>query len=401
MIDLKDVLTAPKKSMQLWLTFLGLFVGFFASILSVVLVFDIAINKNSESDVFGDNTIVVQKAVSSFTSLGLNTADFNAKEILKIKNQDFITEVAPFKSANYEVGISENPGDGLPSFYAEMFLQSVPNSFITIIDTAIWNWRSEKDVVPIILPQDFLTLVNYGIAPSKGMPQMSEELIRSVRFQLHLIGPQGKAKVQGKVVGFSSKITSVLVPETFIDFSNAKFGFKKEDNPARLLIKSKANSFSELSALIEKMNLEVSKNDLDIAKVTTYFLQMVLFFFGFAFIILALSILALLQYLQLSLVEFKYELGVLIKVGYHQSSILKVVRRQFLKILMSLALVAVICVTTIKLLFIQPFLSTMGIAGNYVGFVFGILFVILLLLLSLMVLKKSISNTILKIYKKG
>ncbi|MFK8045091.1 MAG: hypothetical protein AB8B72_06335 [Crocinitomicaceae bacterium] len=401
MIGLKEVLASPKNSLQLWLTFLGLLVGFSASVLAVVLIFDISQSKNSNSDVFGNNTIVVQKAVSNFTSLGLNSSDFSVEEILQIQKQEFITEVAPFKSANYEVGISENPGDGLPSFYAEMFLQSVPNSFISFIDSIIWQWQSEADEVPIILPQDFLTLVNYGIVPSKGIPQMSEELIKSVRFQLHLIGPKGKAKVKAKVVGFSSKITSVLVPEAFINFSNSKYGFKKVGNPSRLLIRSKAKSYGQLNGLIKKMNLEISENDLTISKISTYFMQMILLFFLFAFIILALSILALLQYLQLRLVELKYEVSLLTKLGYMQSSILKVVRQQFFKIVISLALAALLIVFIVKFSVIQPFMISMGIDGNYFGFIFGILFVILLLILSLTVLKKSVSKTILKIYKKA
>ena len=53
----------------------------------------------------------------------MNSTEFTTEDLKEIKSKEFILDVAPFKSANYQVGISEYPGDGLPSFYADMFFQ--------------------------------------------------------------------------------------------------------------------------------------------------------------------------------------------------------------------------------------------------------------------------------------
>ena len=401
MMGLKQLLTPPKKGFQYWMTLSGVLTGIITSVLALVLVWDIKAGTGSEHDVFGDNTLVIQKEVSSLTSLGLNATEFTDAEIRSLKSKDYILEVAPFKTANYEVGISENPGDGLPGFYAEMFLQSVPNSFIDDLDSSVWYWQSEADVVPIILPRDFLTLVNYGIAPSKGMPQISEDLIKSVRLQLHLIGKNKKGIVLGRVVGFSSKIASVLVPDSFINYSNNKYGFKKSGQPSRLLIKTEPKSYTQINTLIKELNLSVSENDLSVAKISTYLIQMIMLFFIFAFIILVLSVLALLQYLQITLMQLQYEVNLLIKLGYQPNSIIRVIRQQFTKIIVVLSAIALGVVFLIKGTVIQPFLTSAGIDGTFMGYIFGILFVIVLITACLIVLQKSVYNTILKIYKKG
>lgn len=401
MIGLKDILTSKRRGIQYWVTLIGILIGLITSVLAIVLAFDIKSGTDSENDVFGENTIVIQKEVSRLTSLGLNATEFTDDEIRNLEKLDFIREVAPFKTANYEVGISENPGDGLPGFYAEMFLQSVPNSFLSDIDSSVWIWETEEDIVPIILPRDFLTLVNYGIAPSKGMPQISEELIKSVRLKLHLIGRNKRGVILGRVVGFSSKIASVLVPESFIDYSNLKYGFKQASAPSRLFLKTNSNSYADINELIKDMNLTVSENELSVAKISTYLIQMILLFFAFAFIILILSVLALVQYLQMSLYQFQYEVSLLIKLGYQPKAIINSIRRQFLQILLVIALLALGVVFLLKLSIITPFLNSVGVEGSAMGFIFGILFVIILIALCIYMLQRSVSKTILKIYKKA
>lgn len=400
MISVKQILSPPSQGAQFWLTISGILVGIIASVLAIVLMVDIQLGTADNEDVFGDNTLVVQKQVSRLSTLGLNETHFTDEEVQILKGKDFILEVAPFKSANYEVGISENPGDGLPGFYAEMFLQSVPNSFLTEVDSISWQWNSEADIVPIILPRDFLTLVNYGIAPSKGMPQISEELIKSVRLRLHLIAKNGKGIVLGRVVGFSSKIASVLVPNSFIDYSNKKYGFKSEKPASRLFLKTKPKSFGEINKLIGEMNLDISASELSIAKLSTYFLQMILLFFVFSIIILLLAVMALLQYLQIVLMQFKYEVNLLIKIGYNPKAVMTAVQNQFLAVLAVASFVALVAVFLIKLVWIQPFLVAAGFNAGYLGYIFGILFVIVLVMVCIFVLRKAIMNTILKIYKK-
>jgi hypothetical protein len=400
MILVRQILTPKQKGFAFWLSMVGLMIGAVASLLAIMLMWDIKVDAKNQADVFGDNTIVIQKHVSSLTSLGLNGTGFNQEDVIALRQQSFIVEVAPFKTANYEVGISENPGDGLPGFYAEMFLQAVPNSFLEGVDSTKWHWETETDIVPIILPRNFLTLVNYGIAPSKGIPQVSEDLIKSVRVRLHLIGKRSKGTVLGQVVGFSTKISSVLVPESFIDFSNQKYGASNDKLPSRLFIRTKPKSFAKINQLVEEMNLDIAENDLNMAKVTTYILQLIFMFFIFSFIIVALALAGLLQYIQMKLLRFQYEVRLLIQLGHPLKSILSILQWQFFKRLLLIMLIAVVIVFLCKFFIIQPVLISVGFESSYWGLLIGTLFVALILFSCVFVLKKSAEATILKIYKK-
>lgn len=400
MISLKQILNNRKQPLQFWLAILGMVIGMSACLIAIVLLSDINQVEHHETDVFGENTIVIQKQVSSLSTFGFNKTYFTNNEILELKSSDFILEVAEFKSANYEVGISENPGDGLPDFYAEMFLQSVPNSFLNDFDTTVWMWETEQDIVPIILPRNFLTLVNYGIAPSKGLPQVSEELIKSVRVKLHLIGRQKKGVVLGRVVGFSPQINSVLVPAAFINYSNAKYGSKTEVKPTRLFIRTKANTYSEVNDLMRSMNLDISESDLSISKITTYLLLMIGLFFLFSAIILCLSLLTFLQYLQMILFQLTYEVGLLIKLGYQPKVLVQTLQRQFLSVFIIISLISISIVVLIKMFYIEPFMKSVGMLAGYSGFIFGILFVIVLIGGCAILIRKILMRTILKIFKK-
>lgn len=400
MINLKQILNNRKQPIQFWFAILGMTIGVLACLITLTLLVDIRQVEHSETDVFGENTLVIQKPVSSLSTLGLNETHFTKDEIKELRSSDFILEVAEFKSANYEVGISENPGDGLPGFYTEMFLQAVPNSFLTDLDTAVWNWETEQDIVPIVLPRDFLTLVNYGIAPSKGMPQISEALIKSVRLKLHLIGRQKKGIVLGRVVGFSSQISSVLVPATFIDYSNAKYGSKVVSKPTRLFIRTQANAYTEVSNLINTMHLDISESDLSISKVTTYLLMMISLFFLFSVIIFSLSLLTFSQYLQMALFQLNYEVGLLIKLGYKPKTLVKTLQQQFLNVFIIISLMSILIVFLIKLFYVEPLMKLAGVTLGYQSYIYGILFVVVLILGCTILIRNILMRTILKIFKK-
>ncbi|MFK8039052.1 MAG: hypothetical protein AB8B74_12230 [Crocinitomicaceae bacterium] len=400
MIKLKQILHNKKQPKQFWLAVIGLGIGLTACLIAILLLIDIKGLEHEETDVFGENTLVIQKQVTRMSTLGLNETHFTDVEIEKLKSSDFILEVASFESANYEVGISENPGDGLPGFYAEMFLQSVPNSFLLDLDTSVWHWETEQDIVPIILPRDFLTLVNYGIAPSKGMPQISEELIKSVRIKLHLIGKRNKGVLLGRVVGFSSQISSVLVPATFIEYSNQKYGNKVQTKPTRLFIRTKANSYSEVLDIIKDMNLDISESELSISKITTYLLLMIAVFLIFSVIILSLALLSFLQYLQMILFQLNDEVSLLIQIGYEPKTIVMVLQKAFFNIFARISVCAILIVFLLNLLYIKPFMEDLGLITDYRGIIFGILFVIILIGGCVLLIKQVLTQTILKIFKK-
>ena len=399
MITIRKILFSTKSSVQFWLTIIGLFIGVFSALMSVVIYIDVNYSRASNDALFGDHSIVIQKKVTKMTSLGLNSTYFSEEEVERLKSNPSILDIGIFRSANYEVGISENLGDGLPGFYANMFLQSVPSRFIKKVDSLGWGWTENSKYVPVILPKNFLTLVNYGIAPSQGLPQISEDFIKSVRLKLHLIGNNKKGVVLAKVVGFSSQINSVLVPESFIESTNKMYSESGEALPNRLFIEVKAKDFETIQSLIDQMNLDISESSLGISQLKTYVKNIIFFIFIFSALIVLMAAMSILQYSKLMMVNLKTELKLLLKLGYAPQTIAKLIFYKLLKTVLLVISMAFILVILSKFFVIDQILIQNGVISNNQSLIYGILFVLLMIILFIFVVKIEIKRTIIKISK--
>ena len=364
---LKKILFKSKNNTQVVLSTIGAFIGMLALMFSVLLLNDIKSFQNSDDDLLNSNAVIIQKKVTKFTTIGLNSTEFTAEEIEALKQKEFIEQVAPFKSANYGVGISEYPNDGLPSFYADMFFQSIPNEFIDV--ETDWDWNEDSEFVPIILPRDFLMLINYGIAESQGMPQISEDLLAVARLKIHMNGKTKRGKITGKVVGFSQKISSVLVPESFLNYSNQLYGSENTKLPQRLFLKVQKGSYGQLELLMDDMNLDIKKSALDLSKIKTFVNVIILVFLIFAILIVLLSILGFVQHIQLLLNRAKQDIVILNRIGYQFDVLLKVMLFHFSKVFTVITVITSITVLIVKFLILNPLLKKNGIevANNQVG----------------------------------
>jgi hypothetical protein len=395
---LKKILFRSKNNIQVLISSVGVFLGLTALLLSVLIWNDIQSFQNSDEEMFGPNSLIIQKRVTKFTSIGLNSTEFTNEDIKLLESKDFIEKVSPFNSANYQVGISEYPGDGLPAFYADMFFQSIPDEFIDV-DTE-WSWDEGSDFVPIILPRDFLMLINYGIAESQGMPQISEDLLAVARLKIHMNGKFKNGVVTGKVVGFSHKISSILVPDSFLSYSNLKYGDRKKKLPQRLFISIQEDSFGELERLMEEMNLDINKSALDITKIKTFVKVIVSLFIIFSIVIIILSILSFMQYIQLILNKSKTEIVILLKQGYTHRKLLNVLINYFNKIFGIISALSLVVVFVLKFLVINIFLEKYGVLKSSNEILYGILMTLMSIVLFILLNFVSTKVTLRKIDKR-
>ena len=356
---LKKILFKNRTNLQFIFATAGAFIGLTALCLSFQLTLDVQSFHSGEEDLFGPNSVVIQKKVTKLSSLGMNNTDFTDEEIIELENKPFITDVAPFESADFRVAISEVKGDGLPPFYADMFFQSIPDRFMDIdVD---WDWNEESEFVPIVLPRDFLMIINYGIAQSQGFNQISEELMLAARLTIHLKGETKNAQKIGRVVGFSQKISSILVPKSFLDYSNAEFGSGNHIQPNRIFITTVDDSYGELEDLMEEMNLDIAKSAIDVAKIKTI-ISVVIGIFGIAAIlIMLLSLLGFIQYSQLVLSKASYEITTLLRLGYGTKDIIITFIRQMAITFGIITSSAISVMLTVKLFFVDIWLENNGI----------------------------------------
>ncbi len=178
--------------------------------------------------------MVINKRVTSENTFGGETG-FTADELEEIENQQWVKRVAPFASADYRVSASvTQQGRGLSTY---MFFESIPGDFVDV-PASQWGWREGSDEIPVIISKDYLTLYNFGFASSAGLPQMSEGLMSGIPLTLTLRSEDGMRTLQfhGRVAGYSNRLNTILVPQEFMDWSNAALGTGKVKNPSRLII---------------------------------------------------------------------------------------------------------------------------------------------------------------------
>jgi hypothetical protein len=337
----------------------GALVGLTALLLSFNLMLDVRSFHSSEKELFGPNSVVIQKKVTKLTTIGMNNTEFTPEDIEMLRSKEFITDVAPFQSADFKVGISEVPGDGLPHFYADMFFQAIPDRFMDVdVD---WSWNEKSEYIPIVLPRDFIMIINYGFAQSQGINQISEELLMAARLTIHIDGNGKKTTMIGRVVGFSQKISSILVPESFLHYANGIYSNGNIINPSRVFITTKDDSYGELEELMDEMNLDISQASIDVAKIKTIITVVIGIFGVAALLIMLLSLMGFVQYSQLMLSKVSYEIRTLIRIGYSVKSIVMTFIIQMIVIFGIITVCSIVIMMIVNVLVVNVWLDENGI----------------------------------------
>lgn len=170
--------------------------------------------------------MVVNRKVTSGNTLG-EAATFSSEDIRDIESQPWVRKVGVFTPAAYHVNGRVGSGDRTMS--TDLFFESIPDEFIDVSSSA-WHYEEGSPEVPIILSKDYLALYNFGFAAGAGLPQLSEDLMKGIPLNLTLIDDSGSRRMQltGQVVGFSNRLNTILVPQSFIEITNRELGNGKK-----------------------------------------------------------------------------------------------------------------------------------------------------------------------------
>jgi cell division protein FtsX len=124
-----------------------------------------------------------------------------------------------------------------------------------------------------------------------------------IQLDLRLRGEGGAERVmKGRVVGFSTRLNTVLVPAAFMQMSNSQLAPGAEPKPTRLIVEVKNPADDAIARFIEEHGYELEDNSLEAGRMT-YFLKIVagiviavgLLISALSFYILMLSIFLLVQ----------------------------------------------------------------------------------------------------------
>lgn len=260
-------------------------VGMTIILLAVQFYSDIAPVFDKKDDLFKKDYFVITKKVG-LLSLFSNNTTFSENEVNDIKNQSFVRDLGAFTPSQYNVGASFSyPSKGI-HFNTQMFFESVPKQFIDV-KTNDWGFSPIDNSVPIILPKDYLDLYNFGFAQSQSMPKISEDVIKMIKLDIMIAGRGQSANLQGRIVGFSSRINTILVPEEFMTWANQNYGNTQSSSPSRLILDINDVTNTEISSFFASKGYEVS-NDNTAASRASFLLKTVVTIVAFVGVIICL-----------------------------------------------------------------------------------------------------------------
>lgn len=255
------------------------FVGFFfANLFGMLIVLlgyqfykDVMPVFTAEDSFMKSNYIIVEKKIGTGATISGRSNDFTSDEIEDVKAGGFAKKIGKFTSTEYNatahMGIN-----GTNVLNTELFFESIPDEFVDA-PQGTWKYTAGAHEVPIILPRSYIAMYNFGFAQSRSLPRISDGLVGMIDFDLFIQGNGESESFKGKVIGFSSRISSILVPQSFMDWSNSKFAPGKHSNPTRLIMDVDNSKTQLMTNYFDRKGYEVEDDKLDAEK-TTYFLRL-------------------------------------------------------------------------------------------------------------------------------
>ena len=265
--------------------------------------------------------LIMSKKIGMGNTISGRTNTFSGSEIDDVSSQKFVKKVGKFTSTEYKVDASMGV-NGVNVLNSELFFESVPDGFV---DVPLKDWKYEpgSKEVPIILPRTSINMYNFGFAQSHSLPKISDGLVGMIDFEIFIQAGGKKEQFKGKVIGFSSRLNTILVPQAFMDWSNHEFAPEDHSDPTRLIVEVGNPADENISQYLDENGYEVETDKLDAEK-TTYFLRMMVtmvMVVGLVISILSFYILMLSIYLLVQKNSSKLEN--LLLIGYSPANVSK------------------------------------------------------------------------------
>ena len=274
--------------------------GMLIVLLSVQFYYDVLPVFTQGDSFIKKDYLIVSKRISMVSTFSGRSNTFSAADIDEIKAQKFCKSVGAFTSSRYKVSASMGV-EGMAYMSTEMFFESVPDRFVDA-DLKDWHFAEGDPVVPIILPRSYLTIYNFGFAQSRSLPKLSEGVVSMLDLNVRLRGNGREGVMKGRVIGFSNRLNTILVPESFMKWSNRLYAPDGDAGPTRLIVEVYNPADDAIARFLQQKGYDTEEDKLDAGK-TTYFLRLIvgivlgvgLFISILSFYILMLSIFLLLQ----------------------------------------------------------------------------------------------------------
>lgn len=215
---------------ELAVFFVANLIGMAVILAGVQIYSDVRPMLDGEKSLIGNEYMIVTRPVER---VGIGAPTFSDDDIADFKQQEFVIDLGQFAASQFEVsGSVMFNGRRLSTM---MFFEAVPDSFIDVTSRD-WHFKPGNTTIPIILPRNYLNLYNFGFSQTQKLPQITEDMIKRIELGIRISGDDMRHDYTGRVVGFSDRLNTILVPMEFMTWANGHYAAAKESEPTRLIL---------------------------------------------------------------------------------------------------------------------------------------------------------------------
>ncbi len=303
----------------------------FALLLAVILLLmAVQIQVNFSKLLSSENT---RDSIANFLVINRELTDANIGNsrlpdslIADLQKQPFTEAIGTLEASRFKASIESN-SSRFP-FYTDISFESTPSDFIDV-NTTDWHWEEGESLVPVIVPTQFLDIYNFQFSISQNLPQLTPAIVKMIVFKITIYGQGNKTEFNGRVVGFSDRISSMLVPRSFMQWANQKFATTALANPSRLIIKTKDPSDPRLINYLSKKGLKTDSEKTRFSKFRRIVDIAVLILGGSGLIMLIFAVLIVTLFIQLTVTSCKPEIILLLTLGCSPRELTNLLLKKF------------------------------------------------------------------------
>jgi hypothetical protein len=344
---------------------------------------------------FKSEYMIVTKKVSVLSAINSKNTVFSGSEIKEIETQDFVKTLTFFTPCRYSVFAYIEASGNIPTFSTEMFFESVPDN---LLDGAgdDWKWDENEKFIPIIIPRDYLALYNFGFAGSRGLPQISENIVKTVNFKVSIRG-NGKNEIfTSRIAGFSDYLNTILVPQKFMEWANANFGNNEPPRKSKLILEVKNPANPQIAEFFAAKNYDIKENKGEQGKLS-YFLKIIITVISIIGLLVLIPAMGL-MFLSINLLIYKNRetLGNLILLGYSRKELARPYNILVSALNASIGLISFILFTILRGIYLSK-LTVLNIEDTSVNIwtiMFIFLFIFSVIFINISWIKKKIGEII-------
>ena len=349
-------------------------IGLTIVLLAVQFYRDVRPVFNDEESFIRKDYLIITRAVTGAGAMMGNNGEFSDSDIRDLESQSWCRQVGRFVNSDFAIDARLGVGSG-HAMRSQFFFEAIPDEFIDV-DAGQWGFDPSKPDVPVIISRDYLSLYNFGFAATQGMPRISEGQAEMIPLEFTLSGNGHRDVMPGRIVGFSARLNTVIVPEEFMVWANEHYGTGLAQQPQRLIVEVSSPGDVKIEQYMDEHHYEVAGDKMSSSK-ANYFLTVISgIVIAVGVIISLLSFFVLMLSIYLLLQKNTRKLQDLLLLGYSPAQ----VSRHYILLVVGLNAVVLVLAIVLMLagrLTYMGMIRAFGVGGSSVWVAIGVGFLIM------------------------